>query len=309
MTAAVILSTRNRAASAARTVRQLAPQLHRAGAHAIVIDNGSADDTSLVLRQLAETNPLTVVSEPQPGKNRALNRALDVANADLLVFTDDDVDFAPDWLERYLTAARAWPDHGVFGGPILPHFPCELPPHLREHEFQKIAFARFEFGTEEKPIAGVSPFGPNFAVRRRVIGTQRFDERIGPASGDRRGVPLGDETEFLRRMRARSGDLVYVPAAWVHHHVEAHQLSDSWLYDRSFRFGRGYAVLDPDRSAPRLNAVPRYLWASLIEAQAAYWRESLRRCRQARFDAGLRLHFLRGQIYQYRRGGLGKATT
>ena len=85
--------------------------------------------------------------------------------------------------------------------PILPNLPCELPPHLQAHSFLKIAFAQFELASGERPIGGVSPHGPNFALRRGAIGRDRFDERIGPAPGDTRSLPLGDETEFLRRIR------------------------------------------------------------------------------------------------------------
>jgi hypothetical protein len=126
--------------------------------------------------------------------------------------------------------------------------------------------------------------------------------RIGAKKNDHRGVPLGDETEFLRRIRAAAGDLVYVPAAWVRHRVEPHQLAEGWLFDRSFRFGRGSALLEPDLSSPRLAAVPRHLWRGLAEAGVAYWKQRLLGDPAARFEAGLHLHHLRGQVYQYRRG-------
>lgn len=303
MTCTVVLATRNRASSVRLTLQQLANQARATGARLVVVDNASRDDTMATLAHLAESMPLTFVREPEPGKNRALNRALPLAEGDLVLFTDDDVEFAPDWIEQFLRAAERWPDAGVFGGRIDPVYPCELPAHLSGHDFLRIAYAGFSFDIAEGPVSGVSPFGPNFAVRRHVIGTERFDERFGQVPGDMSSVPLGDESEFLRRMRARSGDMVYVPSAWVRHRVEPHQLTEAWLFDRSFRFGRGLALGQPDRSAVRLGGVPRYLWRLLAEAQLRSWRAVLAGSALQRFDAGLRLHLVRGQIYQYRRSG------
>jgi glycosyltransferase involved in cell wall biosynthesis len=303
MTVTVILATRNRAALLERTVSQLQGQVRAAGARIVVVDNGSTDDTPRVLDRLKTTLPLTALCEPSPGKNRALNRALDVAEGDLLIFTDDDVDFAPDWIAQLLRAANAWPEHGVFGGPIIPRYASEIPTHLRAYTtLKQYAFSEFELGGVERTVSEIMPFGPNFAVRRAAMGAERFDPRIGPLLGDNGPVPLGDETEFLWRLSRATGKFVYVPAAWVHHHVEPHQFVDSWLFERSFRAGRSCALLEPDRAATRFAGVPRYLWRRVVEAHATYWSWPFRGA--GRFDAGLRLHYLKGQIYQYRRGSL-----
>jgi hypothetical protein len=86
----------------------------------------------------------------------------------------------------------------------------------------------------------------------------------------------------------------------VRHRVEPHQFSESWLFERSFRAGREWALFQEDRSSIRLQGVPRHLWRQLLEARVALWRQTLRGRRLDRFDAGLRLHHIRGQIHQYR---------
>ena len=72
----VLIATRDRAASLARTLaslaRQVAPGLSW---ELVVVDNGSRDDTRLVLDRFANALPLVVLSEPRAGKNRGLNRA------------------------------------------------------------------------------------------------------------------------------------------------------------------------------------------------------------------------------------------
>ena len=305
MTASVIIASRNRAASLAQALDQVGAQAKRLGARIIVVDNGSTDETPHVLRRLSLSLPLTVIVEPTPGKSRALNRALEVADADLLVFTDDDMAFAPDWIEELVGAAERWPAHGIFCGPILLDLPGDLPEHLRGHDFLKTAYCQFDGPGDQQPIAG-NPYGGNFAVRRTVVGGERFHHKFGAGRDD----PTGEDTHFLMRMRSRGGAAVFVPGAWVRHRIESHQFEESWLFERSFRAGREWALLQRDSSSVRLSGVPRHLWRRLGEARVALWRQAALGSRSARFDAGLRFHHIRGQIFQYRlehpAGGAGR---
>ncbi len=58
------------------------------------------------------------VREDRPGKSRALNAALRIAQGKLMVFTDDDVVPQPDWLSQLYSAAQRYPDVNIFGGQI-----------------------------------------------------------------------------------------------------------------------------------------------------------------------------------------------
>jgi glycosyltransferase involved in cell wall biosynthesis len=61
------------------------------------VDNGSPD----LLRTHADRLLLTVVSQPQRSKNRALNLGLRHARGELIVLTDDDFIVEPGWLPGY----------------------------------------------------------------------------------------------------------------------------------------------------------------------------------------------------------------
>jgi glycosyltransferase involved in cell wall biosynthesis len=128
----VLIATRNGARTLPAALERLralrpAPVPHRIA----IVDNASTDATPAILRaELArngpERLPLALLFEPVPGKNRALNRALDddalrVAAGDLVVFTDDDTLPEPDWLQRHWAASEAHPECTMFGGTIRPH--------------------------------------------------------------------------------------------------------------------------------------------------------------------------------------------
>jgi L-malate glycosyltransferase len=295
----VILATRNRVATLRGTLDALAGH-DVAGLRweVIVVDNASSDGTPAMLAACSGALPLVILSEPELGKNRAMNRALGAARGELLVFTDDDVRPEPGWLAALHACADRWPDASVFGGVIRPLYPPETPAWLRSHHFARAAFASFEYSQPEGPLAPpLLPFGCNFAVRADVMRRERFLETVGPRGAD---YPMGGETELLARLRRGGHRIIYVPSAAVGHIVRPQQLAPSWLNGRAYRHGRGLVRLAPPAQYPMLAGAPRWLWRA---AATAFLRLQLRRWiggEEAAFDAAIHYHRLRGELREHR---------
>lgn len=96
----VILTSHNGESTLPLTLDALGKLLRPGdGVEFIAVDNASTDHTPNLLREAQDSLPLTVLSEPRPGKSFALNHALRHARGDLVVFTDDDVIPHAEWLE------------------------------------------------------------------------------------------------------------------------------------------------------------------------------------------------------------------
>jgi glycosyltransferase involved in cell wall biosynthesis len=80
----------------------------------IVIDDGSTDDTPVVLAAISDPR-LRVERQPRAGLTRALTRALGRARAPLLARLDADDVASPDRLERQLGYLAAHPEVGLLG--------------------------------------------------------------------------------------------------------------------------------------------------------------------------------------------------
>lgn len=71
----------------------------------ILVDDGSDDDTALIMEQLAAGNEqVRFLTQANAGKGAALNRGIGQAAGEILVFVDADGLFAPDTLTQMLVA-------------------------------------------------------------------------------------------------------------------------------------------------------------------------------------------------------------
>jgi glycosyltransferase involved in cell wall biosynthesis len=214
------------------------------GWHLVVVDNGSTDETPGVLAAYAGRMALTVLSEPRPGKFRALNRAIPHLSGELTVVTDDDVLPEPDWLVRLALAAERQTRANLFGGTILPEWPEPPPSWLRPDAVDfGVLYALLRRPAGACDHGGI--YGPNMAVRSSVFAAgARFDESIGPNADDPR-YPMGGETEFVVRLRQAGHVAWFVPEACVRHIVRREQLTEAWILQRAWRNGLGTGVSYP----------------------------------------------------------------
>lgn len=210
----------------------------------VVIDNASNDATPEILRSFETRLPLVILNEAVPGKNQALNHALDSVDLgrELYIFSDDDAIPDRDFLTEWEAILDRQPEHELFGGTVALRFRETPPAWLQRYSAH---FAEL-FAQNERPsgaIAADEIFGPNMAVRGSVLRrNHRFNEAIGPnaALSD---YPMGSETEFCTRVEKDLKNSAFFAAGpRVQHIVRPHQMSRDFVGRRAFRHGRGFAM-------------------------------------------------------------------
>lgn len=259
----VLIATAGRPEMLERTLASLrGAGIGRGEARVIVVDNAGDDATRAVCDEAADGFPVQCVVETAGGKSTALNRGLEMVDAPLVAFTDDDVIVDDGWMDALAQGADRWPDHRVFGGRVLPRWPRTPPDWIEGSKYRGVAFSVLDPPLEEGPHEGFLPFGPNLAIRREVFEEgARFDPSIGPASGD---YVMGNETEFVRRVTAGSRCPVFLPRSRVLHAVREEQLTLRWLLDRARRYGRSMVVHDlRQEEAADTAGPPRWLYSGV----------------------------------------------
>lgn len=301
MTLTVLMATHNGAGTLPRVLTAFSRlQSPPGGYRLLVVDNASTDGTSNVLRELSKDLPLQVFQCPERGKNRALNLALSVAQGELLVFTDDDVLPASDWLLRLQQVAATEAGFDIFGGAILPDWPSEPATWLLRDTPIGMTFALTDPKLARGPIFPGLIWGPNMMVRRRVFERGlRFNENIGPAAGQ---YVMGSETEFNLRAAAAGFKCFFEPEAVVQHIIRPHQMEREWVLQRAYRFGRNMwnqEQRQPGPPVPMVMGMPRWRFRVFAENLLQAGAHRLRGNRDAAFKHEWEVRYLRGYFAQW----------
>jgi GT2 family glycosyltransferase len=199
----------------------------------IVVDDGSRDRTPDVI----EASGARSLRQERPrGPNAARNAGILTAGADLVAMVDDDVWAPPGWLRALVDGANRHPDAGALGGPIRARLEGPAP---RSCGRELPPITSLDLGGDDHPTDLV--WSANMAVRRSAF------EQVGPF--DERFSTGGDEEDWLRRLRAQGGEVVYVADAWLDHRRAGDDARLRALMRSAYRRGRNMRAYDRMRGA------------------------------------------------------------
>src|SRR5207244_1117167 len=194
----------------------VAKQRFESGDEVIVVDNGSTDETPVVVARYANrlTVPLRHLAERRPGKTHALATAVAAATGDILAFTDDDVNVDDTWLDA-LRTAMADAATALIGGPVAPRWEHQPPRWLHAScvSYGQLCapLALLNYGRQPLELGARTVLGANLAVRRDVFPRDVLPRRARSA--------LGSGSPYARPLLPRMVLLV-------------------WYYERRTRSGR-----------------------------------------------------------------------
>jgi glycosyltransferase involved in cell wall biosynthesis len=252
----VVVPTRGRAAYLEVTLDSLLRQRTRTPHEILVVDDGSTDATAEVARRAG----VRCVSH---GERRSLNAARNTGIREgkgaLIAFVDDDVIAPCGWLEALAQGAARHPEADAFGGPIRARFEGPVPRGCGREE---PPITTLDLGDEDREAEMV--WGANFAVRRSAV------ERVGPFD-ERLVRPHGDEEEWLERLRAAGGRIVYLAHAGLDHRRTAADGRLAPLARAAFARGRAARASDRRRArapglAPELRVLLGCGWHTVRRA-------------------------------------------
>jgi glycosyltransferase involved in cell wall biosynthesis len=234
----VVVPTRGRAAYLEVTLDSLRGQRTETRHELIVVDDGATDATPEVAERFGAR---LIRHAERRSLNAARNSGLRAAGAPLVAFVDDDVLVPPGWLDALVQGADRHPEADAFGGPIRARFEGH-PPRGCGREDPPIT--TLNLGTDD--VEAEMVWGANFAVRRAAVERiGEFDESLDRAHGD--------EEDWLLRLRAEGGRIVYLAEAGLDHRRSADDSGLRKLARAAYHRGRGARSSDRRRGqAPRL---------------------------------------------------------
>ena len=297
MDISVLLATYNRNDILVRTIQSFC-ELNTDGLEweVVVVDNANNKETQELVAGFRGKLPIKCLVEEKQGKNHALNKALEIAEGNLFIFTDDDIIANRDWLVEMWAGAGRWADYSIFGGRILPEFPPGRVPINKESRFFNGAYVLADWDIGEGEYSLYKVWGPNMAIRSKVFHNGlKFNGDIGPKGND---YIMGSETELLLRLGEAGLRAIYLPKCLVHHIIRPEQVKEEWLYGRAFRKGRMQAQRSGKEDVPYLFKIPRYLYRQLAEAAMNRLLNLFNP--ELRMEHAMQHWMIRGVIHQYR---------
>lgn len=272
----VILCTYNRAENLKDTLLALKKQDIRSSKlslEILVIDNNSKDHTKeVVLHESTDSPyPIRYVFESSQGKSFALNRGIQEASGDLLLFTDDDIVPPTNWVSTMNEACVEY-HADCFGGKVLPLWLDTPPDWITSQTLKRNVngiLAMLDYGDSVITATPGSDenflFGCNIGFRKEVfneVGLYRTD--IGPTAGK---LSRGEDTEMMKRVLTAGKKAVYVPSIHVLHKVEKERMT--LKYARKRRFDGG--VSDYQRLVTNKKRIPLWYYRECIQLLLTAW--------------------------------------
>jgi glycosyltransferase involved in cell wall biosynthesis len=200
-TISIIVPTMGRESYLEVTLTSLAAQDADEPYEVLVVDDGSTDATPAVCREAG----VRALRQPERmGPNAARNAGLRATSGELVVFADDDVEAPPGWLRAFSEGARRYPGAEAFGGPIRARIEGPAP---RGCGREDPPITTLDLGPSDCECDAV--WSANMMIRRTAFAkVGLFEESLGPG---------GDEHQWLERLKAAGGKIVYLAGAGLDH--------------------------------------------------------------------------------------------
>lgn len=210
---AILIPSRNRHDSLARTLATVLPQTRAAAVPVLVCDQSP--------EAFPAGDGVTVLHRPDlGGLPAARNALLRATAAEVVCFLDDDVDLGPDFIAHLLRLIAQEP-RCLGWGPVAEVRSAAI---RRIHRIVHLgAFRdprRLQAAGNDHPTGAL--FGCCFAVRRLPALQAGFDARRG-------GYALGEDLDFFRRLAAQAGHphpFRFAACLWMRHRRDGHDRGD-----------------------------------------------------------------------------------
>lgn len=217
----------------------------------IVVDDGSPTPLAPIVENFKTQLSLHFIQQENTGPATARNMGASVAKGDYLVFTDDDCQPDPQWLQSLAAAIAAFPK-ALIGGYTL----NALPDNLYSSASQLLIDYLYNYYNQTQ---GKAKFfaSNNFALPRLLY------EKIGGFNTSF-PLPAGEDRELCDRWQNEGFMMQYAPEMKVNH---AHFLTFKSFWRQHFNYGRGafyFHQLRSKRNAEPMQVEPLKFYLELV---------------------------------------------
>ncbi len=224
----VIICTYNRCRYLPAALESLKKQkANRGDYEIIIINNNSTDDTEKISLEFKKNNPgLNVKYEIEKiqGLSAARNKGIDVSEAPIVAFIDDDAVAREDYVENLIANFEKYTGYDAIGGKVIPIYQNGTEPVWMSKYIQRLV-SKVDEGEKFKDFQNKYPVGCNMAFRKNV-----FNE-IGKFNTDL--TLRSDDKYIFSKLKKAGKKTLYAPDVYVRHNIEDFRIKHDFIKNLS----------------------------------------------------------------------------
>jgi GT2 family glycosyltransferase len=246
----VVIPTRNRGSMIEDCLRSVMA-LDRRDTTILIIDQSSDDETRHTVEAVAGGDSrVTIIHSDRIGVSEARNLALELTNADVIAFADDDCVVEAGWLDALLREFADPRVVGVYGRIVPPGFTTR---NGTEIVFKESRLRQVFEGRVPPWYVG---HGASRALRRTaLVDIGGFDVHLGPGGS----LCAAEDLDSAYRLLVAGGRLVYTGSA-VSYHKDWRDWAARRRRERAYGIGAGAVFMKHLRCGDAYGAILFATW-------------------------------------------------
>lgn len=209
----------------------------------IVVDNNSTEDLKPIVSQFSQVQ---YVFESTPGSYSARNKGLDIAEGEILGFTDSDCSPAINWIEKGVAQILSHPNCGFIAGAVNFSFQNPQKPNPAE------IFDSLHFLQQQKYVRE-----NHYGATANLFTTSQIFDAVGRFNSD---LKSGGDREWGERVYKAAYEQIYAADVAITHPARA---NFNELLHKLRRVYEGAFQKDNRAQTP----LPRFMKEVLLEAK------------------------------------------
>lgn len=228
-----LICTYNRSNYLSGTLSSILKIVNNYDVEVIIVDNNSTDNTSEIVDSFIaqfKNNKIIYFKETKQGLSNARNRALKIANGDVVMFIDDDVLLDVGYIENVYKEFSS-NDSKIIAGKILLKFEDEKPKWLTSDLENYLS--KLDLGNEyrELKIPNEWIVGANMLFSRNVLPLVQFNPNLGRS---KMNLISGEEILLMNFLIKKGYKVYYHPEILLYHIIPKSRLNKKFFLKRAF---------------------------------------------------------------------------
>lgn len=239
-----ITCTYNRDKYLERTLHSVCSQSYPAADYEIiVVDNNSTDNTAKISEEIRAKYPekqFRYFKEINQGLSHALNRGIQEAKGEYIIYADDDETINPDHLDLLAKHLDKYPAIELAASPVIPIYETGEPAWMSRFT-QRLIGGYFNQGNEVKKLDVKNYPGTGHTIIKREL----YD-RFGLYNTDlgRKGTSLmgAEDKDMFNRLKNNHIECYYLPDIPIYHHIPEYKTTDDFFNRLTYSIGKSERI-------------------------------------------------------------------